>query len=85
MEFVGYELGVVQLGVLERKGLLQTSRRTIAEGREEVMFVDPGFIYSLFLICILFSFFPRVYSKYWLWLSPSLRLLRCVSGLPQVP
>lgn len=57
MELVGYELGVVQLGVLERKGLLQTTRRTIAEGREEVMFVDPGSIYSLF---------PRVYSKYWL-------------------
>lgn len=44
------------MGVPERKGLLQTSRRTIAEGRKEVMFVDPGFFYSLFLICVLFSF-----------------------------
>lgn len=56
MELVGYELGVVPLGVPERKGLLQTSRRTITEGREKVMFVDPGFIYSLFLICVLFFF-----------------------------
>lgn len=56
MEFVGYGLGVVSLGVPERKGLLQASRRTIAEGREEVMFVDPGIICSLFLICVLFPF-----------------------------
>lgn len=55
MELVGYELGVL-LGVPERKGLPQASRRTIAEGREEVMFVDPGFLYFLFLICVLFSF-----------------------------
>lgn len=56
MELVGYELGVVLLGVPERKGLLQASRRTITEGKEVVMFVDPGFLYSLFLICVLFSF-----------------------------
>lgn len=55
MELVGYELGVVLLGVPERKGLLQASR-TITEGKEVVMFVDPGFLYSLFLICVLFSF-----------------------------
>lgn len=48
MELGGYRSALLPLGVLEREGLLQTSR-TIAERREEVMLVDPLFN------CLLFS------------------------------
>lgn len=48
MELVGYRAALLPLGVLEREGLLQTSR-TMAERREEVMLLD------LVLNCLLFS------------------------------
>lgn len=62
MELVGYGLAVIPLGNLETKGLLQTSKRILAEGREEVLLVESGFT------CLLFSssleYAPGVLAMY---------------------
>lgn len=63
MEFVGYELGVVSLGVPERKGLLQASRRTNCRGKRGGHVCRSwNYLFSFSYLCLI-PFFPRVYSK----------------------